>query len=160
MDTDRLDKVLRHINHVKDDCIVLGEKLILADKEDLGRKLIANGYIHDNSKLNGIEWLYLHDEVKDKEPELFFLAVNQHQQNNPHHSEYWSDINEMPTLYLAEMCADWKARANEFGTDLREWIKDKATDKYKFTTKGRVYKDIMYFCNMLLEPLFKSQDKL
>lgn|SRR3990167_2734408 len=154
MDTNRLDKVLRHINHVKDDCIVLGEKLILQGKEDLGRKLIANGYIHDNSKLNGIEWLYLHEDVKEKEPDKFFLAVDQHQQNNPHHPEYFNGIEEMPTLFLGEMVADWKARANEFGTDLREWIKDKATDKFKFSNKSRVYKDIMSFCNMLLDPKF------
>lgn len=155
LERERLDRIIRHMDRVRGDCTILGESLIKDGEDDLGRKLIANGYNHDNSKLSGIEWLYLHDDVKESNPNTFVLAVNQHQQNNPHHPEYWGKIDEMPRLYIAEMVCDWKARTNEFGTDLREWIKDKATKKFEFTTSGRVYKEIKEFCDLLLEVPFK-----
>lgn len=61
----------------------------------------------------------------------------------------------MPEVNLAEMVCDWKARANEFGTDLREWIDKCATKKFKFNKKDEVYSKIERFLNLLLEKPFK-----
>ena len=74
---------------------------------------------------------------------------------NRHHPCYWGGIKYMPDVNIAEMTCDWKARANEFGTDLREWIDKHATKKYKFTKKDEVYKKIEKFVNLLLEKPFK-----
>jgi len=152
---ERLDKIIRHINHVKDNCILLGEKLIKNGEEDFGRKLIANGYIHDNSKFHGIEWLYLHADVKESDKEKFELAVQVHLNQNEHHAEFWDGIENMPRIYLAELSCDVKARSEEFGTSVEEWIKNKATKKYKFSKNGRVYKEIKEFMDLLLESSFK-----
>ena len=152
---ERLDKVVRHINHVRDNCIVIGEKLIKKGEDDFGRRLIANGFIHDASKFGGIEWLYLHDDVKEKELEKFELAVKNHVTQNPHHPEYWHGIENMPRIYVGEMIADWAARSSEFGNDLREWISESATKKFKFTKSGKVYKQLKEFLELLLEQPFK-----
>jgi hypothetical protein len=155
--TKRLDKVLRHIDNVRDSCLLLGERLIVRGEEEMGRKLIANGHIHDNSKLHGVEWLYLHDDVQESEPEKFKLALMEHVQTNPHHPEYWSGgIDTMPRLYKAEMVCDWHARSSEFGTDLREWAKGKAVRKYKMNHSGRTYKEIKELLDLLLERKFTS----
>ena len=150
----RLKSIVRHITHVQQSCTLLGERLIDSGEKDIGHKLIANGFIHDNSKFHGIEWLYLHDDLKACEPEMFQMALTQHQTRNPHHPEYWDGIDNMPRVYLAEMVCDWHARGHEFGTDLRNFIKNHATKKYGFSTQGRVYKEIKGFVDMLLDPAF------
>lgn len=152
----RLEIIQHHIGHVQADCLRLAKRLDDNGEFELARLLIANSQIHDNSKYRGIEWLYLHDDIKQEHPDLFQAALICHQQNNPHHPEYWPDgIADMPKVYIAEMVCDWKARSNEFGTDLKDYIKEKATDRYSFTLKGRVYKDIKYFVDLLLDTPFK-----
>jgi hypothetical protein len=151
---DHLDLILRHINHVREGCLLLGERLIENGQESFGRSLIANGFVHDNSKFYGIEWLYLREDIKDSEPDKFVLALQQHITTNQHHPEFWPEIECMPPLYIAEMVVDWKARSSEFGTDLRSWVKDKACRKYHISTQGKLYKQIKDFMDLLLERKF------
>lgn len=146
--------LLRHIRNVQDECLLLAERLIEQGKPSMARSLLANSMLHDNSKFRGIEWEYLSEDTKDKYPEQFKVAVSQHQQTNMHHPEFWSGIENMPRVYLAEMVCDWKARSAEFGTDLREWVKDKATKRWGFTPQGRVYKDIKEYLDLLLDIKF------
>jgi hypothetical protein len=166
MDTEQFEKRLkaltRHVNNVLESCILLGNRLIDNGERSLGLELISNGYTHDHSKFSGAEWLYLNEESKEKTPELFFAALLQHQSTNPHHPEYWqvdsdiaSGIKQMPRLYIAEMVCDWKARSNEFGTDLRGWIKEKATKKWMFTFQSSEYKQIKDMVDLLLDSEFK-----
>lgn len=151
----RLDSVLRHIENVREDCELLGHRLIEQGETALGRDLIANGLIHDNSKLRGIEWLYLHTDVKDKNEAAFTLAYKQHISTNRHHPEAWpGGIEEMDRLHIAEMVCDWHARSSEFGTDLRSWVKEKACRKYSLSCSGKIYKHIKEFLDMLLERRF------
>lgn len=155
-DSKKLDSILRHINNVRDNCLILGEKLIEEGELPLGLKLIANGHIHDNSKFTGIEWAYLNCETKENQPGLFFAALEQHQKTNRHHPEYWpGGIEEMPSIYLAEMVCDVKGRSEEFGSSVLDWIKDECTRKYKFSTSGRVYKEMKRFLDLLIGEKFK-----
>jgi len=103
----KIDDIIRHIDHVKDNCLLLGERLVNLGKKDMGRLLIANGFIHDNSKFYGVEWDYLNDQTGSEE--LLQIAVSQHNRTNPHHPEYWGGIEAMPSLYVAEMVCDWKS---------------------------------------------------
>ena len=152
----RLKAVLRHLDNVRANCLLLGERLIEKDEADLGLKLIANGYVHDNSKLYGVEWIGMHDDVKETEPEVFYMAVHQHTTSklNMHHPEYWGGIEKMPRIFLAEMVCDWAARSSEFGNDLREWIKDVATKKFKMKVQSKVYKEIKELVDILLDKKF------
>jgi len=151
----RMRSILRHIDHVRENCEILGGKLI-DNGEELGRSLIANGLIHDNSKFYGIEWLHLNECSRIQEPENFKLAIIQHTTTNPHHPEYtkWGCIQRMPRLYLAEMVCDWHARSSEFGTSLRDWIDGCAVKKYELLTTELVYKEIIEFMDLLLERKF------
>jgi len=150
----RLKSIVRHITHVQQSCTLLGERLIATGEKPVGHKLISHGFIHDNSKFHGIEWNYLHDDVKVFAPEMFQMALTQHVTRNMHHPEYWDGITNMPRVYLAEMVCDWHARGSEFGTDLRNFIKNHATKKFDFTLQGRVYKEIKGLVDLLLDQSF------
>lgn len=163
---DHLEEVVRHIKGVQDACLLLGRRLIKAGEVKFGLSLIANGFKHDQSKFHGIEWDYLtrksasgggHEDPDDakREKEMFFHALNSHQNSNYHHPEAWHDISDMPRIYLAEFVCDTYTRSAEMGTDLRSWIKDVASKKYGFSLQGKTYKQIKYFMDMLLDPTFK-----
>lgn len=134
---------------------MLGQRLIKEGEVPFGLELIANGNIHDNSKFHGIEWLYMHDDVLKDDPTKFKMALQQHITTNKHHPECWAGgIDGMPRIYIAEMVCDWHARSSEFGTDLREWIKDKACKKFSMSCSGKIYKQIKDFLDLLLDRSF------
>ena len=152
----RRKALLRHIDNVRKNCQILGERLIERGEMQLGHKLIANGLLHDCSKFLGIEWKYLHNEIKENNPKAFENAVYHHTTTNQHHPEYWEGgIAKMPRVYLAELVCDWAARSAEFGNDLREWIKSIATKKFKMTVQSTVYKEIKNLVDLLLNEAFK-----
>lgn len=154
-DIKHLHSVLRHIENVRDNCHLLGDRLVQKGEKDLGIDLIGLGLNHDVSKIhNRLEFKYLRNILKGT-PE-FELAAECHITSNAHHPEYWRDIKEMPRLYIAEMVCDWKSRSEEFGNDVREWIKDKASKKFGFSLSGQVYKDIKMFLDILLDEAFKD----
>tara|TARA_Y100000296_G_C5092920_1_gene215840 strand:- start:249 stop:731 length:483 start_codon:yes stop_codon:yes gene_type:complete len=160
MNTEAEDKrrkiLIRHIDKVRNNCNILGEKLIEKKEFQLGHNLIANGYCHDNSKFYGAEWLYLNDEANEKEPVLFKAACLHHITTNKHHPEAWeAGIHEMDRLHKAEMVCDWAARSSEFGTDLRGWIKNVATKKFNMTVQSKSYKEIKELVDLLLDDPFK-----
>lgn len=147
--------LVRHIRSVQDECGLLAERLIEQGRNPLALALVANSMLHDNSKFRGVEWEYLSETAKERHPEQFKAAVIQHHATNPHHPEYWDGIEHMPGVYIAEMVCDWKARSAEFGTDLREWIKDKAIKRWNFTVQSRVYKEIKEYLDLLLDTSFQ-----
>lgn len=151
--TDRIDEIIRHIDGVQLSCRLLGERLIESGKADLGRLLIARGYIHDNSKFYGIEWDYLTNGDQEK----LKLAISQHNRTNDHHPEFWGGIDLMPPLCIAEMVCDWKVRSSEFGSSLRDWVDGDAAKRYKYTKDSKVYTTINFFVNLLCDKPFKQK---
>lgn len=156
----KIHHLTRHIRNVEDNCLVLGTKLIEMGKIDLGHRLIANGFIHDSSKFSGIEFenLSYNESVKEESSKLKMkMAIIHHTKVNLHHPEAWfGGIKEMPDVYVAEMCADWKSRSEEFGTDLRDWIDEYATKHWNFNKDDIVYKEIMFFVNLLCQKPFEE----
>lgn len=148
--TEKIELVLNHIQNVQRNCYKLGLKLLKDGQIELGRQLIANGQIHDNSKFKGVEFdhLFYGDPIlKD--------AIKHHRAINPHHPEYWHNgIKGIPEIYLVEMVCDMTARSQEFGTDIRIWLKEEATKRYKFEMDDEVGKKITYYLNMLLDKTF------
>ena len=151
----KLKNLTRHISNVRENCLLLGERLIDMGEQDFALHLIANGHIHDHSKFFGIEWEYLNPHAFEHNKVEADCAIKQHITTNFHHPEAWGGIENMPRIYLAEMVCDWAARSQEFGGDVREWVKDKATKKFNFNSKGKVYKEIKFFLDLLLDPGFK-----
>ncbi len=159
----KIRAISRHIRNVQDNCLLLGEKLITRGEIELGKQLIANGYIHDVSKFHGIEFEFMAPGIPTVEESAKLklkLAIHHHQKTNPHHPEAWAGgIKDMPDVYLAEFCCDVKARSEEFGTDLRRWINEVATQKYGFATGDVVYEKIKEYVNLLCPPPFEDLSK-
>jgi hypothetical protein len=145
----KIELVFNHIQNVQRNCYKLGLKLMKRGEIELGRNLIANGQIHDNSKFKGIEFEHLFYS----DP-LLSEVVKHHQSVNPHHPEYWGSIHQMPRVYVAEMVCDWFARSNEFGTGIREWIDGKAMEKFAYTKEDPVYTEIQEMLSLLLDQSF------
>lgn len=151
----KIEQVLEHINNVQRNCHKLGIRLILNGEIELGRTLISNGQIHDNSKLIGIEFehLFRGDPLLDD-------VVKHHQAINPHHPEYWGSIHSMPRVYVAEMVCDWYARACEFGTSIRDWIENEAVERFSFSKGDPIYNTIYEMLNLLLDPPFNYNNDI
>ncbi len=156
-DIKHLDDVMHHIKNVQDNCFILGRKLIQTGEVELGRMLIANSLIHDNSKFYGIEWEFMDPDTTNKAG--LKNAVKHHAKTNPHHPEYWDGIEKMPKVYVYEMVADWKARSEEFGSDLRAYINGQALKKYNFTKESAIYKLIMDIVNMICAKPFEPLEE-
>lgn len=148
---EKIELVLSHIQHVQDNCYKLGMKLIKIGEVEMGRILIANGQIHDNSKFKGIEFdhLFHGDSILSE-------VVKHHSSTNAHHPEFWGHIKMMPPVYIAEMVCDCAARSAEFGTNVHDFFKNVATKKYDFTMEDEVGKKISYFLSLLLQQPFSN----
>jgi hypothetical protein len=72
-----VDNLVRHIDLVREACLLLGKRLIAENRKEFGVILISRGFVHDASKFFGIEWDYLH-AGKEFQREKIELAVEQH----------------------------------------------------------------------------------
>jgi hypothetical protein len=149
LETKRLQTLIRHVADVSNDCQILGTRLIERGEADLGRALIANGFVHDHSKFQGIEWEHLHSRCDP----LFDDAWNHHIRFNDHHPEFWEGgIHHMPRIALAECVCDWHSRSSELdGGGLRWWITHDATRRFGFGWDDAVGQTIKDFVELLLE---------
>ena len=150
---DHIDNLIRHIELVREACILLGKRLMKNGRVEFGRLLIAKGFQHDVSKFYGLEWDFMH-AGKDTPKDKLELAIHQHVCTNSHHPEYHGGIENMPELAVYEMVADWYSRSQEFGTSLRDWINSTAIDKYKIVIDGEVHRWINKAVDILLENSF------
>jgi len=152
-----LDNLIRHITLVRNACVLLGRRLMARGESGFGLQLIARGHIHDQSKFSGIEWQYLHAGPDTPKMELG-LAIRQHTAVNTHHPEFHpGGVEGMPELDLAEMLCDWYGRSQEFGTDLRQWIRETAMPKYGIKPDSPAHKKIMSYVKVLLEDSFSRE---
>ncbi len=151
---EHLDNLVRHIELVRENGLLLGKKLIAKGQPEFGRILIANCFVHDASKFYGIEWEYLH-AGKDVPEDKLKLAICQHVSTNSHHPEFYGGFEFMPAISIAEMVCDITARAQEFGTGLKDWIDDVFIEKHKINKRDRKYKQMMEYVNLLTENSFK-----
>lgn len=152
---EHLDNLLRHLELVRGATTLLGKRLIAQGRSELGRIVIAKGQVHDASKWTGIEWDYLHAGNDVPRGALEF-AIRNHRLTNTHHPEYWGGIEFMPEQAIAEMVCDWYARAQEFGTGLREWV-EKRVENIDVECPEVVGK-IHEFMNILLRDSFVRKE--
>jgi len=151
---DKLQEALRHLKHVQSACELLAVRLIERDgpgDREMAQILVFNGFMHDISKLHGIEWQWIH-QTEDKE--MLLIAISQHQQTNEHHPEFWGGADFMPPVRVAEMVCDWFARSQEKGTDMKEWVKT-ALVRFAIKPHSKQAKQIREFTALLLDPPFK-----
>lgn len=153
---EKIEGITRHIRLVQDNCFKLAKGLHALGETEFARKLIARSMVHDNSKFSGIEWAYLHRGVEDQD--AWKLAHMQHVSTNDHHPEFYenTDHSQMSRLAVAEMICDWKARSDEFGSDLKSWINECAYPRYNIPKSGKIAKWIKGFLEILLDKPFQS----
>ena len=144
-----LDSLVRHIEMVRAACLLLGRRLIAEGRGHFGRLLIAKGFVHDASKFYGMEWQYM-TTGQDVPPAVRDVAIEHHRQTNAHHPEYWGGFENMPEIAVAEMACDCYARSQEFGTDLRQWVRETAVPRYQIDTGGERYAWLEGFIERLL----------
>lgn len=149
---ERLDAIVRHIQNVQSNALLLAQRLIEQDGEcELARQLVANSLGHDASKLFGIEWDYLLSDDKEK----LKMAIEQHNKTNTHHPEHWDGVDNMPRVYVAEFVCDTFTRSQEMGTDYLVWLKTDASKRWSFSTTGGFYKKCKYFYDLLVHKFVK-----
>lgn len=154
---EKLDKLLRHIELVRATALLLGEKLIQQGDMRFGLDLIANSLAHDQSKFHGIEWEYLVGGTFDNEATR--LAASHHVRTNLHHPEYWGGIEQMPRIHVAEMVCDWYARSMEFGENVRDFVRERAMERFAISRQSKVYRWIKEFLDLILEKPFRESPR-
>lgn len=103
---EKLDALIRHIEEVIKNSHLLGHKLIDTGEFELGKRVIANGFMHDQSKFLALEWETL--TKADDANGFLDSVIKHHNAINMHHPEFWGGIKNMPQVYLAELVCDWK----------------------------------------------------
>ena len=150
-DIQRAEIILTHVNLVESHMQKIARVLMKDNSatREFILTLLQNSRLHDASKFGLFEFDNLFEGGLH-----FNEALNIHRAGNMHHPEYWSGIENMPEVYIVEMACDWFARANEFGTDLIQWIDDVATVKYNFTKGDHIWDIIMVYVKILLVKKF------
>lgn len=151
---EHIDSILKHLELVRNNCILLAKRLIVQGHDKFARDLIVRGFRHDLSKFfDDAEWCALH-AGKDTPKDKLVLAIEHHRSVNDHHVEFWKSIHEMPELAVAEMCCDIMARCQEFGECFRDWIQKNIIHKHNLQKESNQYKWINKFVETLLENEF------
>lgn len=166
-----LENLVRHLSLVREASLRIARKLLAQPDPNLTlvREIARRGHAHDLSKFTGLEWMHLHRPTLEPVGHTgLWTAVWQHQHTNDHHPEFWVDLEHqerepedqdpklslMPPAAIIEMVCDWYARSQEFGTDLRQWIRETAFDRYDIEEASRVAGIIWHYVDLLLEPAF------
>lgn len=118
----------------------------------VARKLLSVVKQHDASKWGPEEYYYyvwltanknLGCKYPSKELERAIdKAWEHHYMNNPHHPEYWVKrygLQKMPSHEIAHMVADWAAMSAEFHNSLRQWWKNNAKKKFRFSEQQQKF---------------------
>lgn len=145
-----LFSILRHIQNVQDNAFILANKLIDEGELDLARRLIQRIMAHDQSKFTPLEFKGLNGATE----ELKTIAIDHHRSVNPHHIQYHASVKDMSDLDIAEFCCDIKARSEEFGTSVMDYIK-KFINEHEISTSSNFYKRAKYFFDLILDIPFK-----
>lgn len=149
------------INHKKyffESAYKLSSYFLENNQEDMALEIVKRAFIHDFSKLSENEFSSFmvfknynsslkNADVSYCEEEKVFLT--EHWKHNRHHPEYWSDINDMSEIDIAEMVCDWHARSTEFNTDLREFIAVRQENRFQFSEE--ILKKVTKYVEILLK---------
>ena len=107
---------------------------------------------HDQSKYSDEEfdgyrqWFYPYDH-EEKNKKQFDASWEHHYKNNPHHPEYWirdGYIEDMTSIYIAEMLLDWESMSMYFGNDIREYYRAERDKKPLSENTKKIIDSVIY----------------
>lgn len=132
-DLEKVNAILKHIQRVEQNCIELAMKILPTDLR-FALDLISRGRSHDLSKFKPYQFEHLWDgDTK------FESALLQHRSLEMHHPDYHTGgIYGMSDLDIAEMVCDCLARAQEFGSDIRDFFFREENAPTLFDYKGDI----------------------
>jgi hypothetical protein len=148
--TEKLSTLIRHIKMVEANCNLISRYTMEKDPE-FAIAIAKRGRTHDLTKFDSLEFENLWKGEKN-----FDIAIVHHHTHNRHHPEHFSNgIYGMDLLDLVEMICDVTARSQEFGTDVRIWLLNKAAIKYGYMNDSEMLLKIEYYINILLNQPFQ-----
>jgi hypothetical protein len=149
---EKLASVLAHIKRVEENCNIVANKLMDVNPE-FALAISNRGRLHDSSKLTLFEFEHLWTDDK-----RFKEALALHHKTNSHHPEFYTEdgIYGMSDLDICEYTADCISRAQEFGTDARDWFfnPEKAPKRFGYLNDESMYSKIESFVNLILNKPF------
>jgi len=149
-DLENYRRVISHLRKVHENGVKLAEKLIEIGRPRFARRVTIEIFKHDLSKLGQYEYVGFFSGEKDKLAD----AIRHHQLVNPHHLEYYESYKEIPELQLAIIACDLKARSEEFGNDVKTFLKG-FCEKKNISPGTDFNKKIKQFLNLIIEDKFQ-----
>ena len=118
--------------------------------------------MHDTSKFSKEEYIpyvWLTEYYRKKQLQQPFdyptkaikkqvdMAVQHHYAVNPHHPEFYNNVEAMSTSDIIEMVCDWAAMSQELKNSLRQFANKRISEVYKFNESQQqlIYKLINHF---------------
>lgn len=161
-----LENKLKQLNDISEHkilvfkyCSKLSNFLFEKNQDELALKLMTRGFSHDISKLNNDEFygmaMFADDtkslkDPKEKVSDEKEIYVNLHRDRNRHHPEYWDDADDMKLIDILELCCDWCARSEQFGTDVIEFLETRQDTQFNFSPEiyGEIKKYLILLTNL------------
>ena len=149
---DTLKDITDHIEKVREIGCELADKLIDEGELELARKLLERVFCHDVSKFSSSFIKAMNSGDKEEKK----LAIDWHRTSERHHLSYFNgDTTEMSTVDLAEFSVDLISRAQEFCTDVRDYLKKFCLDR-DISANSYFCKTVNRFFNLVVDKPFKS----
>lgn len=148
-DSEKLSSLIRHVKMVENNCNIISRKTMELNP-GFALDIAKRGRMHDLSKFEPLEFEHLWKGAKN-----FDVALLHHHCHNSHHCEHYKNgIYGMSELDIAEYVSDCCARSQEFGTDSRIWLLDKAAEKCGYKNDIKIMSKIETYINMVLNKPF------
>lgn len=145
-----------HKEMVLGNCWKMALHFLKLGEEEKAIEIIERGWLHDNSKFSEEELESL-SKINDHHASMRHAGqqlpvemqeyLKLHYENNTHHPEHWEDVSMMPEMDVVEMCCDWAARSQQFGTDLLEFAKTRQENRFHFPDE--MFARILMYCEIL-----------
>ena len=79
--------------------------------------------------------------------EIMKKSIELHWKHNSHHPEYFENVEDMSELDIMEMCCDWHARSQQYGTDFLSFVKTRQENRFHFPET--MFEKIWNYCVIL-----------
>jgi hypothetical protein len=150
-DIENFDSILKHVQGVHRNGILMAKELIKQGRSTFARSLIVHIFKHDLSKFGRFEYNRFFSGDKKDEGQ----AIEHHRQVNAHHLDYYDKNSDMPEIEIACMACDLKTRSEEMSNNVMEYLRDKFCKQHDIGTGTKLYKDLAGFLKLIIARKFQ-----
>lgn len=159
----QLNDIGQHKTYVLKCSTALANYLMENNREQDALNVMKRAFEHDFSKLTDEEFYGMAKFVNEmqvttdsnsgSEEKEYYIDL--HRNNNKHHPEYWTNINDMTELDIMELACDWCSRSVQFNTDIIEFLEDVQETRFHFP-EG-IYNNIKKYLLIITEEVKKER---